>query len=110
MTTGTEALDAWQETFNTKDGAPLRAVMSPDLVVIDTYGDRETLDEAMAWATTMDFSIGDYVIHHEDETCCCGTHSVTLDGVDYGSVCFFARKTEAGIDMWKIHRAPPQDS
>lgn len=62
-----------------------------------------------ALVTTMDFSIGDYVIRHGDETCCCGTHSVTLDGVDYGSVCFFARKTEAGIDMWKIHRAPPQD-
>ena len=66
-------------------------------------------DVGRAFNGTEDFHIGDFDIIHDDDRCCCGTHSATLDGRDIGTVCFFALKSQGRISLWKIQRTPPSE-
>ena len=107
MISAIDALERWEKTFSTDDATPLREMFTDDFVMIDSDGNRQSLDEVVVWATNDDFHIGDFEIVHDDDHCCCGTHSVTLDGGNNGTVCFFALKAGDRISLWKIQRTPP---
>ena len=107
MISALDALNNWEETFARDDAAPLRQMFTDDFVLIDSDGGRQSFDDVADWATTMDFHISDFDIIHDDDQCCCGTHSATLDGQDHGTVCFFALKSQGRISLWKIQRTPP---
>ena len=101
MITATDALERWERAFSQDDATPMREMFTDDFVMIDSDGNRQTLDEVEVWATGEDFHIGDFEIVHDDDHCCCGTHSVN------GKVLFFARKSGDRISLWKIQRTPP---
>ena len=109
MISAIDALNNWEEAFSTDDAAPLQKMFTDDFVMIDSDGRRQSLDDVAGWATTEDFHIGDFDIIHDDDHCCCGTHSATLDGRDIGTVCFFALKSQGQISLWKIQRTPPSE-
>lgn len=107
MISAIDALERWETTFSKDDATPLREMFTDDFVMIDSDGNRQTLEDVVGWATGEDFHIADFEIIHDDDHCCCGTHSVTLDGRNNGKVCFFALKSGDRISLWKIQRTPP---
>ncbi len=109
MISALNALDNWEAAFSSGDAASLRKMFTDDFVMIDSDGNRQSLDDVAGWATTECFHIGDFDIIHDDDHCCCGTHSVMLDGQHHGTVCFFALKSQGHISLWKIQRTPPSE-
>ena len=107
MISAIDALERWEAAFSHDDATPLRDMVTEEFVMIDSDGNRQTLEDVVGWATGEDFHIADFEIIHDDDHCCCGTHSVTLDGRNNGKVCFFALKSGDRISLWKIQRTPP---
>jgi ketosteroid isomerase-like protein len=48
MITAIESLERWERTFSQDDAAPLREMFTDDFVMIDSDGNRQTLDEVEA--------------------------------------------------------------
>ena len=102
MITAIEALERWERAFSQDDATPLREMFIDYFVMIDSDGNRQTLDDDAVWATGRDFNIGDFEFVYDENHCCCGTRSATLDSRNNGRVLFFALKSGGRTSLWKI--------
>ena len=115
MTTATEFLDAFNNSFVNKDKSYLDAIMA-DNCTIHFTGLHETMtrQECLDWSET-DFCKGcdNYVIIQDSDDSIAGTHRAwgsTAEDGDWNSNCFFfAKKSGGKILEWYVHAKPIVD-
>ena len=114
MTTATEYLDAFNNSFVNKDKSFIDAIMADNCMIHFTGLDETmTRQECLEWSET-DFCAGcaDYTIIQDTNDCIAGTHSAwgTSEDGDWRSKCFFfAKKTSGKITEWYVHARPIVD-
>ena len=61
----------------------------------------------LAWAGAGGFTVGDWVVYHEDESTICGTHSMTPKEGPALSIMYFAKFEAKKCVFWKVHSHLP---
>jgi hypothetical protein len=115
MTTATEFLDAFNNSFVNKDKSYLDSIMADNCTIHFTGLDETmTRQECLDWSET-DFCKGcdDYVIIQDTDDSIVGTHRAwgsTAEDGEWNSNCFFfAKKSGDKILEWYVHARPIVD-
>ena len=114
MTTATEYLDAFNNSFVNKDKSFIDAIMADNFMIhITGLDETMTRQECLEWSeNVLCAGRADYTIIQGANDCIAGTHRAwgTSEDGDWRSKCFFfAKKTGGKITEWYVRARPIVD-
>ena len=77
MGLATDSLDNFKKAIDGGNTAPLAEMLADNVIFENTECEQEDKATVLAWAGAGGFTVGDWVVYHEDESTICGTHSMT---------------------------------
>jgi hypothetical protein len=104
MSLARDSLDKFKTALDDGNTAPLAEMLAENFIFEDSVGDQDGKAAVLAWAGAGGFTVGDWVVFHEDNNVICGTHSRTQDGGPNYIVMYFARFEAKKCVYWKVHR------
>lgn len=108
MSLARNSLDAWKMTIDNGDARQLSDLLADNFLFENS--DCEQEDKAsilLRMAADSGFTVGDWVVYHEDENAICGTHSMTPDEGPMLSIMYFAKFEAKKCVFWKVHSHLP---
>ena len=91
MGLATDSLDNFKKAIDEGNTVPLADMLADNFIFENTECEQEDKATVLAWAGAGGFTVGDWVVFHEDNNVICGTHSRTQDGGPNYIVMYFAR-------------------
>ncbi len=108
MSIARNSLDAWKQALDHADRGPLAEMLAEKFFFENTECEQENKESVLAWTVAGGFTIGDWVVYHEDESTICGTHSMTPEEGPALSIMYFADFEVNKCVFWKVHSHLPK--
>ena len=107
MGLATDSLDNFKKAIDEGNTAPLADMLADNVIFENTECEQEDKATVLAWAGAGGFTVGDWVVYHEDESTICGTHSMTPKEGPALSIMYFAKFESKKCVFWKVHSHLP---
>ena len=108
MSIARNSLDAWKQALDHADTGPLAEMLAEKFFFENTECEQENKESVLAWTVAGGFTIGDWVVYHEDESTICGTRSMTPEEGPALSIMYFADFEVNKCVFWKVHSHLPK--
>ena len=108
MSLALSALDAWKTAIDKGDIRQLSDLLADNFIFESSDCKQEDKSSTLTrMAADSSFTVGDYVVYHEDENTIFGTHSMTPSKGAMLSIMYFAKFEANKCVFWKVHSHQP---
>ncbi|MCP4791197.1 MAG: hypothetical protein GY881_13270 [Gammaproteobacteria bacterium] len=108
MSLARNSLDKWKRAIDNGGTKPLSDMLADNFIFERSQGEQEDKTTVLSWVGEGGFTIGDWVVYHEDDNIICGTHSMTPEEGPTLSVMYFAKFEANKCVFWKVHSHLPE--
>ena len=102
-----DSLDAFKTAIHDGNIGPLKDMLADDFIFENTECEQDGKATILTRMAAGGFSVGDWVVYHEDDNVICGTHSLTPTGGPKVSMMYFAKFEAEKCVFWKVHLHEP---
>ena len=107
MGLATDSLDNFKKAIDEGNTAPLADMLADNVIFENTECEQDGKATILTRMAAGGFSVGDWVVYHEDDNVICGTHSLTPTGGPKVSMMYFAKFEAEKCVFWKVHLYEP---